>query len=440
MSSTKEGTSDLSTPQKSVAAASGGGGSAYQSPAISQLGHASGFGLGKASRSEVTERKSVLSGIVYQLVNFDKMDSDDDIRLEVIPEQRKRSISNLTNEELEVISERSTDHAFTLDQSLIVNKGGAEGIFLFFHGNSYFFFHTTDTHELSQELSTIFALRFVEPQPRSGKGRASDSEGIREADSDEAKFAKATSDIGDPNEIGTDSDAVLTGHLSEFKTSVSSNIITNTIEHKGPWAKGLRTPSQIGTMGGQNAKNYIISQLIKGTHQDGEELRTEQQKKTAAGEPELHSLSDGSKVNIGGRFEWLHIIGSSLGGPNILGNLVAGTYDANTEMIPLEHRVALWGQTGYEGKSRPTPDNPIKIEGVAEVVPATFIGKSITLTVFHGADQLLERSYKTLNPEKLTKDIYVDKQIEIEKEIAGTRDGDDVNPVEMTDDQDSQLE
>ena len=36
------------------------------------------------------------------------------------------------------------------------------------------------------------------------------------------------------------------------------------------------------------------------------------------------------------RWEWLHLLGASLGGPTIEGNLVAGTYDSNTQMTAVE--------------------------------------------------------------------------------------------------------
>ncbi len=40
-----------------------------------------------------------------------------------------------------------------------------------------------------------------------------------------------------------------------------------------------------------------------------------------------------------GMWEWLHLLGSALGGPNGIVNLGAGTYDANTWMIPLESEI-----------------------------------------------------------------------------------------------------
>jgi hypothetical protein len=41
----------------------------------------------------------------------------------------------------------------------------------------------------------------------------------------------------------------------------------------------------------------------------------------------------------GRSWEWLHLLGHSLGGDNKVGNLVAGTYTANTQMIPHEKKI-----------------------------------------------------------------------------------------------------
>lgn len=56
------------------------------------------------------------------------------------------------------------------------------------------------------------------------------------------------------------------------------------------------------------------------------------------------------------RWEWLHLIGSAIGGENEEGNLVAGTYDANTQMTMLEGNI-----TKYCAE-KATPDNPVKLE------------------------------------------------------------------------------
>lgn len=46
------------------------------------------------------------------------------------------------------------------------------------------------------------------------------------------------------------------------------------------------------------------------------------------------------------KWEWLHIVAHSLGGNNEVGNLVAGTFDANTQMIPHERAIRDLSQTG----------------------------------------------------------------------------------------------
>ncbi|MGH2531933.1 MAG: hypothetical protein ACRDJW_06455 [Thermomicrobiales bacterium] len=46
----------------------------------------------------------------------------------------------------------------------------------------------------------------------------------------------------------------------------------------------------------------------------------------------------------GAQWEWLHLIGSAIGGGNEYGNLVAGTYDGNTRMIPFEHQIVEWSK------------------------------------------------------------------------------------------------
>jgi hypothetical protein len=40
------------------------------------------------------------------------------------------------------------------------------------------------------------------------------------------------------------------------------------------------------------------------------------------------------------KWEWLHVRAASLGGDHVVGNLVAGTFDANTQMIPFETEIA----------------------------------------------------------------------------------------------------
>ncbi|MEN1835644.1 hypothetical protein AAIM60_22445 [Pseudomonas lijiangensis] len=46
------------------------------------------------------------------------------------------------------------------------------------------------------------------------------------------------------------------------------------------------------------------------------------------------------------KWEWLHIVAHSLGGNNEVGNLVAGTFEANTQMIPHERAIRDLSQKG----------------------------------------------------------------------------------------------
>lgn len=46
------------------------------------------------------------------------------------------------------------------------------------------------------------------------------------------------------------------------------------------------------------------------------------------------------------KWEWLHIVAHSLGGNNEVGNLVAGTFEANTQMIPHERKIRDLSQNG----------------------------------------------------------------------------------------------
>lgn len=53
-------------------------------------------------------------------------------------------------------------------------------------------------------------------------------------------------------------------------------------------------------------------------------------------------------------WEWLHIQGARLGGPNRPENLVAGTAEANTQMIPYERAIHRLSRTS-------TPDHPVRV-------------------------------------------------------------------------------
>jgi hypothetical protein len=77
-------------------------------------------------------------------------------------------------------------------------------------------------------------------------------------------------------------------------------------------------------------------------------------------------------------WEWLHLQASSLGGPNNPLNLVAGTAEANTQMIPYERIVYFLSKIA-------TPQKPLSVAWSGEVLTTpdgtqTHVGKSITMT------------------------------------------------------------
>ena len=69
-------------------------------------------------------------------------------------------------------------------------------------------------------------------------------------------------------------------------------------------------------------------------------------------------------------WEWLHIVGHSLGGNNELGNLVAGTVDANTAMIPHEKSI---GDATREGRF-------VIVEYKVALYPDTWVAIDVTMT------------------------------------------------------------
>jgi len=65
----------------------------------------------------------------------------------------------------------------------------------------------------------------------------------------------------------------------------------------------------------------------------------------------------------GRNWEWLHIIGHSIGGNNEVNNLFAGTYDANTGMIPLESQIQQLAKSLLPGQK-------VYAQWIVEVYPA----------------------------------------------------------------------
>ena len=213
-------------------------------------------------------------------------------------------------------------------------------------------------------------------RPFSGISRAvyDDLEGTDREDT--GVYKTATRVVQPPEENKFDIHDTKNGDLD---VKVTKNQIHSTIKHNRPWQKGSRSPSQSSTMFGMNAKTYV--------------------------------------GYAKGKFEWLHLIGSSLGGPNILGNLVAGTYDANTEMIPLENRLASWHHKLPKDGSK-----EVGFEVFAELVPGTWAAKKIDLIGRDTDGSSIKRSYNPMRRVVITKKEYKELAGSIDRERSGLGD------------------
>lgn len=69
-------------------------------------------------------------------------------------------------------------------------------------------------------------------------------------------------------------------------------------------------------------------------------------------------------------WEWLHVVGHALGGNNEAGNLVAGSYDANTAMIPHEKAI---GDATREGRF-------VTVKYEVALYPDSWVGIDVTMT------------------------------------------------------------
>jgi hypothetical protein len=336
----------------------------------------------KTSRSLKSDRRSVTSRIKFVIYRTSKDGKPE-------PENRARSLNQLEDDEL--------NHCYAKASSMTLQKDGQLALSL--SSSRHIVFDTSSGSLLGTELAALYELRYEEPEPRSGLARAAgDTEHgkLRASRVKQAPYAAPKQDVGQPADR-PDYDRTI--GQSTFTSTIQHGMIFNTIIHTGAWAKGQRSPSQIEVMG-QNAKNYFLDQFL---HQGGKDLTSTQRQEDLA--------------EVDGRFEWLHIIGASLGGLNVLGNLVCGTYDPNSEMIALEHRVARWGQKGYVGTFRPTPETPVKIVGIAVLTDLGYIAKQIILLVYHGTTLVARAQYATLQPTVLTKSRYKQAEAEIEDSI-----------------------
>jgi hypothetical protein len=128
------------------------------------------------------------------------------------------------------------------------------------------------------------------------------------------------------------------------------------VEFGGPVVAGAETPSRQSVMGG-SALDYAKATVDS----DWAEER---------------------------RWEWLHIVGHALGGANEVGNLVAGTFDANTQMIPLERSVRDLSQSA-------TPQHPVYVGYKVDLYPGTRVADFLTMGYGWAPGKWLEsRSFK----------------------------------------------
>lgn len=136
-------------------------------------------------------------------------------------------------------------------------------------------------------------------------------------------------------------------------------VIASRVVMTGPCIKGSRTPSQSAAMGGHSALNYA----------------------KAVGVPSADTTT----------WEWLHLVGSALGGANQRGNLVAGTYDSNTQMTMMENRIAKYCEANV------TADNPAELVARAELYQGnsgnTWVAERIRLVLTHGSTPVMEGEF-----------------------------------------------
>jgi hypothetical protein len=132
-------------------------------------------------------------------------------------------------------------------------------------------------------------------------------------------------------------------------------------EIKGACKRGSSSETRAGAMGNYSALNYA----------------------KAVGYPGADNM----------RWEWLHLIGSAIGGKNEKGNLVAGSYDANTQMTMLEGNI-----TKYCAE-KATPENPVKLEVKATLWnggsggPA-YIATAIQMIVTQGGQEIANDTFE----------------------------------------------
>lgn len=129
-----------------------------------------------------------------------------------------------------------------------------------------------------------------------------------------------------------------------FPAPPGSDLIRIVVEYDSSTTKGDESKSRDSVMG-DSARNYAASAY-------------------------------GPKWANARKWEWLHIRAHSLGGDNAIGNLVAGTFDANTKMIPYEQTVHKLSQTA-------TSANNVKVTWEVDVYPDSWVAIAIKMVIEH---------------------------------------------------------
>ncbi len=88
----------------------------------------------------------------------------------------------------------------------------------------------------------------------------------------------------------------------------------------------------------------------------------------------------GKEYAHGRKWEWLHVVGRSLGGNHEVGNLVAGTFDANTAMIPFERSI-------QQATQRAGRYNQVEARYIVNLYPDSWVAIDIQ-AMFHGCGQM----------------------------------------------------
>jgi hypothetical protein len=176
-----------------------------------------------------------------------------------------------------------------------------------------------------------------------------------------------------------------TGKLAAVTASPGKSIILRrpNIILAGP-PQGLRTPPRT-PRGGKNKQKVSQPRPLDAVLGDVKERRVKLGKyPTLVRKGNLRGVMNGNSafehaVSVKPeyarlRFEWLHLQARSLGGPNTIANLVAGTFDANTRMTNVERHVALRRRLLKKGEF-------IDYRVRAELVPGTHVASKISIHV-----------------------------------------------------------